>query len=63
MSRLIDDEHYYRWQVWLEGDIKLDMYESETVNKLKNIAYEYWEEMEIYDDNRLNRLIERLKQE
>ncbi len=39
------------------------MYESETVNKLKNIAYEYWEEMEVHDNNRLNKFIERLKQE
>ncbi|CAF4000678.1 unnamed protein product [Rotaria sp. Silwood2] len=61
MSILMNDEHYYRWQVWFEELIQLDKYETDIVNKLENIAYEYWEEMEIYDNNRLNRLIERLR--
>ncbi|CAF4503871.1 unnamed protein product [Rotaria sp. Silwood2] len=63
MSILMDDEHYYRWQVCFEELIELDKYEADTVNKLENIAYEYWEEMQIYDNNRVNRLIERLKSE
>ncbi|CAF4748988.1 unnamed protein product, partial [Rotaria sp. Silwood2] len=43
MSILMDDEHYYRWQVCFEELIELDKYEADTVNKLENIAYEYWE--------------------
>ncbi|CAF4054384.1 unnamed protein product [Rotaria sp. Silwood1] len=63
MSILMNDEHYHRWQVWFEEPIELDKYEENIVNKLENIAYEYWEEMEIYDNYRLNRLIERLSSE
>jgi patatin-like phospholipase/acyl hydrolase len=63
MSILMNDEHYYRWQVWFEEFIELDEYKQNVVNKLENIAYEYWEEMEVYDDNRLNKLIERLSRE
>ncbi|CAF3357072.1 unnamed protein product [Rotaria sp. Silwood2] len=47
MSILMNDKHYYRWQVWFEESIKLDKYEIDVVNKLENMAYEYWEEMKI----------------
>jgi predicted patatin/cPLA2 family phospholipase len=63
MSHLMDDKHYYRWQVWFEEEIELDKYEPYIINKLENIAYEYWEEMEMYDDNRLYELIRRFKKE
>ncbi|CAF1095764.1 unnamed protein product [Rotaria sordida] len=63
MSILMDDNNYYRWQVWFEESIELDRYEPHIVNKLEDIAYEYWEEMEVHDNNRLNRLITRLKDE
>ncbi|CAF1563410.1 unnamed protein product [Rotaria sp. Silwood1] len=60
MSIFMNDEHYYRWQVWFEESIRLDQYETHIVNILENIGYEYWEEMEIYDNNRLNKLIKHL---
>jgi predicted patatin/cPLA2 family phospholipase len=63
MSTLMDDEHYYRWQVWFEENIELDKYEDNTVKKLEDIAYEYWEEMEADDTNRLNTLVARLRDE
>jgi hypothetical protein len=64
MSSLMNDEHYHRWQIISEEPIELDNYEPNIVDQLKNMADEYWEEMEAYDDkNRLNRLIQRLKQE
>ncbi|CAF3415816.1 unnamed protein product [Rotaria sp. Silwood2] len=47
MSILMNDKHYYRWQVWFEESIELDKYEIDVVNKLENMAYEYWEEMKI----------------
>ncbi|CAF3935176.1 unnamed protein product [Rotaria sp. Silwood1] len=63
MSTLMNDNHYYRWQAWFEESIKLDSCEPDILENLENIAYEYWEEMELYDNNRLNRLIERLRYE
>jgi predicted patatin/cPLA2 family phospholipase len=63
MSNLMNGRNYYRWQVWFEKSIELDNCDEQTVNTLENIAYEYWEEMEVCDDNRLNNWIQRLRDE
>lgn len=55
-------DNYYRWQVWLENPIKLDDIQSNTIDRLVDIAHEQLEEMEGYDNcQRLGCLIEKLR--
>jgi hypothetical protein len=62
MNNLIGLNNYYRWQIWLDKPIALDEYDTETIEKLSDLAYEYLEEIKAYDNNnRWGSLIERLE--
>ncbi|UJR11111.1 hypothetical protein I4U23_015293 [Adineta vaga] len=63
MTTLMNDRHYHRWQVCFEKAVALDQYDAETLTYLEDSACEYWEEMEIHDENRLYKLIEHLTSE
>jgi patatin-like phospholipase/acyl hydrolase len=62
LSNILDSDTYHRWQVWLENPIVLDDIKKETLDKLMELAHIHFEEMDAFDsDNRLGKLIERLK--
>ncbi|CAF4678125.1 unnamed protein product [Rotaria sp. Silwood1] len=62
MSRLLADDHYHRWQVWLEKPVTLDDTSETTMNMLCDLAREQLESMEVLDSRkRLGLLIEHLR--
>ncbi|CAF3974315.1 unnamed protein product, partial [Rotaria sp. Silwood1] len=53
---------YHRWQFWLEEPIALDDIRKETLDNFIELAHAHFEAMDVCDsDNRLGKLIERLK--
>ncbi|CAF3591109.1 unnamed protein product [Rotaria socialis] len=62
LCNMLDSDKYQRWQVWLENPIVLDDIKKETLDNLMELAHVHFEEMDAFDnDNRLGKLIERLK--
>jgi hypothetical protein len=62
LSHILGSEKYHRWQIWLEEPIVLDDIRKETLDNLMELARAHFEEMDSSDsDNRLGKLIERLK--
>ncbi|CAF4257994.1 unnamed protein product [Rotaria sp. Silwood2] len=62
LSNMLDNDKYHRWQIWLEKPIVLDDIRKETLDHLTELAHAHFEEMDAFDDNnRLGKLIERLK--
>lgn len=62
MSRLLPENRYHRWQVWLEKPVTLDDTSETNLNMLLEMAREHFEAMDALDNRkRLGVLIEHLK--
>jgi predicted acylesterase/phospholipase RssA len=62
LHNVLGSEKYHRWQVWFEEPIALDDIKEETLENLMELARAHFEEMDASDNNnRLGKLIERLK--
>ena len=62
MSRLLPEDRYHRWQVWLEKPITLDDTSGTNLNMLFELAREHFEAMEVLDSRkRLGLFIDHLK--
>ncbi|PKC61116.1 hypothetical protein RhiirA1_488380 [Rhizophagus irregularis] len=50
------ENRYQRWQIWFEEPIRLDDYES--IPNLLELGHQYIEELDVSDENPINKLVE-----
>jgi hypothetical protein len=55
-----NEDNYYRWQTWIKQDVEFDNFEKNNVDFLLDSAHQFFEELQVFNDDSFTKLIRNL---